>query len=210
MKPSPGPHSSEDALPLIILLRDILKYVHTTREGKKVVHEGKVLVNGSIRKDHRFPVGLFDSISIPSLHHYYSIMHDETGKLYPKKIEKEEADQKIEKIIGKKMLPGKKTQLNLYDGRNLLVEKDEYLTGDSIILTPDNKIKKHLRFEKGAVVYLIAGKHKGTTGILEAIKPMEGRQPDRIIFKTKKGSIETLREYTYVIEKPFDATKHHE
>ncbi len=203
IKPSPGPQKYEHALALTIVLRDLLKEVRTTRECKKVLAEGKILINGKPRKDHRFSVGIFDIISILPMNEYYIMLYDKTGHLYAQKTSKEDADHKVVKIIGKTMLPGKKIQINLFDGRNLLIDKGDYIVGDTVVLSADNKIKKHLKFEKGATIYLIGGKHKGTIGTLEEIKPMEGIQPDRIIFKTKEGKIETLQDYAYIIEKPF-------
>ncbi len=204
IKPSPGPQKYEHALALTVVLRDVLKEVKTSRECKKLLSEGKVLINGKARKDHRFSVGIFDTISLPSINEYYIMLYDKTGHLHTQKISKEEADHKVVKIIGKTMLVGKKLQINLFDGRNLLVGKDDdYFVGDTLILSAENKIKKHLKFEKGAIIYLIGGKHKGTIGTLEEIKPMEGVQSDRIIFKTKEKTIETLQDYAYIIEKPF-------
>ncbi|MBI1972563.1 30S ribosomal protein S4e [Candidatus Woesearchaeota archaeon] len=203
IKPSPGPQKHEHALALAVVLRDMLKKVRTTRECKKILGGRKVFVNGKVRKDHRFPIGIFDVISMPVINEQYIMLYDQTGHLHTQKVSKEEADHKVVKIIGKKILPGKKLQINLFDGRNLLVDKGDYSVGDTLILSADNKIKKHLNFEKGATIYLIGGKHKGTIGTLEEIKPMEGIQPDRIIFKTKEGKIETLQDYAYIIEKPF-------
>ena len=203
IKPSAGPQKYEHALAFAVILRDMLQVVKTTRECKKLLSEGKIMINGKPRKDHRFPVGIFDVISLTPMSEHFIMLYDKTGHLHPQKISKEEADHKVVKIIGKTILPGKKIQINLFDGRNLLIEKGEYHVGDTVLLSADNKIKKHLKFEKGATLYLIGGKHKGTIGTLEEIKPMEGIQPDRIIFKTKEGKIETLQEYAYIIEKPF-------
>lgn len=202
IKPSAGPHKYERARAIATILRDELKEIKTARECKKVMQAGKILINGKIRKDYRFPVGILDILSIAD-HEFYIMLYDKTGGLRMQKISKEEAVHKVVKIIGKKMLPGKKIQINLFDGRNLMMDKDEFKVGDSIILSADNKIKKHLKFEKGATIYLIGGKHKGKVGILEEIKPMEGTQADRITFKTKERTIETLRDYVYIIEKPF-------
>lgn len=205
IKPSPGPQKYEHALALATILRDMLREVRTTRESKKLLGEGGIVINGKVRKDHRFPMGIFDIMDMPALNEHYIMLYDKTGHLCLQKISKEEASHKVVKIIGKKMLPGKKIQINLFDGRNLLVDKGDYVVGDTLVLSADSKIKKHLKFEKGALIYLIGGKHKGTTGTLEEIKPMEGIQPDRIIFKTKDRKIETLQDYAYIIEKPFSS-----
>lgn len=200
-KPSPGPQKYERALTITIVLRDILQVARTTRECKKLLQQGSVLMNGKARKDHRFAVGLFDIIDLPLVNERYMILYDKTGRLTAQKVSKEAAACKAVKIIGKTMLPGKKIQLNLFDGGNILVQKDEYIVGDTLMLAATNEVEKHLKFERGATIYLIGGKHKGKVGTLEEIKPMEGIQPDRIIFKTKEKTIETLRDYAYVIEK---------
>jgi len=50
-------------------------------------------------------------------------------KLQLLKIEPEESNKKICKVIGKKVLKNKKVQLNLFDGRNILVKEDKFSVG---------------------------------------------------------------------------------
>jgi len=203
-KPIPGPHKKDEYLPLIVLLRDILNLVKTTREANKILSEGKILIDKKIRKDHKFPVGLMDILEIPSINQHYIILFDKNGKLCLHKISKDASKSKISKIINKRMLRGKKLQLNLYDGRNLLVDKDAYKVGDSVVLE-DNKIVKHLRLDKGSLIYLTGGRHVGSTGVVEDIKKFKGTQEDRVIFKShEKEKFETLKRYAFVIEKPFE------
>ncbi|PIY60250.1 hypothetical protein COY95_02775 [Candidatus Woesearchaeota archaeon CG_4_10_14_0_8_um_filter_47_5] len=85
-------------------------------------------------------------------------------------IPQKEALLKPCKIVGKKTLRKGKVQLNLNDGRNIMVEKDTYSTGDTLLLElPGQKIHDHFTLEKGAYVYLDGGKHTGRTGIVEKI-----------------------------------------
>jgi ribosomal protein S4E len=47
VKPSPGPHSLQNCLPLAIVLRDILGFAQTRKEAKSIVSQGKVYVDGN-------------------------------------------------------------------------------------------------------------------------------------------------------------------
>ncbi|MGB1660494.1 MAG: 30S ribosomal protein S4e, partial [Candidatus Poseidoniaceae archaeon] len=66
------------------------------------------------------------------------------GRLQYRRISAKEAAWKVCRIEGKTTIKGGRTQLNLHDGRNLLVDdpsKDAYATGDSLKMNlPDQKI----------------------------------------------------------------------
>ena len=65
-------------------------------------------------------------------------------------------------------------------------------------------VKKHLKFEKGALIYLVAGKHIGKTAILSEVLSFRGSQPDRVVLKGKEGTVDTLKEYAFVVDKEFE------
>ena len=116
------------------------------------------------------------------------------GYLSLVKISKEESFLKPSKIIGKTMVSGK-LQLNLYDGKNLLVDKGEYNTGDTLMISlPDQKIKSHLKLDKKSTIFLIGGKHIGEVGKVEDIIE------NKIIYQDNAGNlVETLKAYAFVI-----------
>ncbi|MEK6904203.1 MAG: 30S ribosomal protein S4e [Nanoarchaeota archaeon] len=202
-KQTPGPQSLENSMPLNVVLRDMLRVVKTAREAKKILNAGKVLVNNIVRKDSSFPIGIMDSLSIPDISAYYRMIFSRRGKFHLHSISKEDAVLKYLKIINKKTLKGNKTQLNFFDGTNLLAEKDDCKIGDTLVVS-GNKVVKHLKFDKGALVYLVSGKHIGETGKLEEIRSFMGSQPDRVILKDKDQKIETLKKYAFVVEKEFE------
>jgi small subunit ribosomal protein S4e len=142
----PGPHSRSRSLPLGLIIRDILKLVDNNREGKRILVEGKVLVDGIPRKDLRFPVGLFDVITLPLVNEAYRMLQDEKGRLTLHKLNETNVN-KLCRINNKTTLKGGKVQLNLNDGTNIL-GSNEYGTKDSLILSiPDKQVVKHLKFE---------------------------------------------------------------
>jgi small subunit ribosomal protein S4e len=205
-RPNPGPHSLKRCLPVILLLKGILNCAKNSREVKKILQNGDILVNKRIVKDLKFPIGVMDNVEVKSKNEFFRLFINSNNKYHLKKIDKDECNLKLCKIINKKILSKGITQLNLYDGRNILVEKDSYKTGDTILLNLEtNKIVSHLKLEKDAFAYLIGGKYIGNTGKIELITERNGLQPAKIILKCDNKNIETLKEYAFVINK--DALK---
>lgn len=193
-KPVAGSHSLYTGMPMVVLLKDILNYAKTTREAKKILNANEIKVDGKTRKDFRFPVGIFDTIEFSNINEHFRMIFNKKGKLALVKINKEEAALKPAKIIGKTMAKGR-LQLNLYDGKNLLVDKGEYNVGDTLLLSlPDQKINKYLKLDKKSTIFLTGGKHIGETGNVEDII---GK---KIIYRDQKGNlIETSKDYAFVI-----------
>lgn len=153
------------SIALAVFLRDFLKEVNTFKEAKKVIKEGNIEVNGKIVKDEKFALTIFDRIFIKKLGKYFTIHLNKKGKLEVKEISQEKYQYKISKIIGKTVLKKGKIQLNLYDGWNLIAEKDNFKVGDSVMVKiKDKKIEKILPLQKNATVFLIKGKHAGKIG----------------------------------------------
>src|SRR3972149_8919745 len=79
MKPSSGPHSLENCLPLSLVLRDILGVAQTRKESQTIIYQGKVFVDGKKQGRDDFPVGLMDVISMPEADKYYRVMPSHKG-----------------------------------------------------------------------------------------------------------------------------------
>lgn len=189
-----GPHSLDLGMPLDIVLKESLSYASTTREVKKILGANEIRIDGKVRKDIRFPVGVFDTIEFPSINQYFRVVLSNKGKINLIKISREEALLKPCKIIGKKMVRGK-LQLNLMDGKNIFVGVGNYKVNDTLLLSlPEFKIDKHLRLDKKAAVFLTGGKHIGEIGVVEDIVG------NKIIYKNQQGDlIETSKKYAYVV-----------
>lgn len=199
-RPNPGAHGLQNCISLNLILKNILKYAKTTKEVKRILSEGKVLVDKKARKDYKFPLGVMDVLEIPQTKEHYRVLYTPKGKFKVCKISAEESKLKPSKIIGKTILKGKKTQLNLYDSKNILTDKDDFKVSDTVILTLGDKpsIKKHLKFEKGATVYIVEGKYKGLSGVVEDIKQVF-RNPT-IKVKSKNKTFETSKHFAFVID----------
>ena len=196
IRPNPGAHSLDDGMPIGVILRDLLGYAKTTREVKRILQENNIIVDGIRRKDPHFSVGFMDTIKFTEIKEAFRVIINKRGKISLLKINEKESSLKPCKIKGKTKLKAK-TQLNLFDGKNILIEKDDYKTGDTLLLSlPKQEIKAHLKLEKGALICLTMGSHIGEVGVVEDI------MANKIKCKTKKGSVfETLKKYAFVIGK---------
>ncbi len=198
-KTSPGPHSSADSMPLVMVLRDMLKLVDNAREAKRSLYEGKILVDGRAQKDYKLPVGIFDVISIPELNQQYRMLKDEKGMFYLSFLEPGTV-RKLARIENKTFLKGKKQQLNLSDGSNKLAEGD-FKVGDSLVLSlPDKNIEEKIGFEVGNLAMVVGGKHSGQTGKIKEIITVKSSQPNRVIISGDE-EFETIKDYVYMIGK---------
>ncbi|HDM89168.1 MAG TPA: 30S ribosomal protein S4e, partial [Candidatus Bathyarchaeota archaeon] len=79
VKPRPGPHPVSRCIPLLLIIRDILGFAETRKEAKKIISQGKILVDGRVRRDDRYPVGLMDVVSIPELKMNYRVLPFKKG-----------------------------------------------------------------------------------------------------------------------------------
>ena len=192
---SRGPYPKKLSLPLLVILRNILGEVKTRKEARKVLQQGLVLVDNKIIKDDKFGVGLFSRIYIKKLEKAYTIYLTKKGKLKVQEINKEKASKKYCKIIGKKILKGNKTQLNLYDGKNFIINKKDIKVGDSVIIDLEkNNIIDYLKLNKGSFVYITGGKHIGNSGIISEIDDKISVMIANKIFKISKKNVFVIEE----------------
>ena len=193
-KPIPGPHNMDVGIPLNVLLKEVLNYASTTRESKKIISTNEIKIDGVSRKNFRITVGIFDTIELVGTSEYFRVILNKKGKIDLIKIKKEDTMIKPCKIINKTMVRGR-LQLNLYDGKNIFVDKNSYKVGDSIVLSlPEQKISTHLKLDKKSTIFLIGGKHIGEIGNVDDIIK------NKIIYKDQSNNlIETSKEYAFVV-----------
>lgn len=202
VKPSPGPHKAEKSIPLLLVIRDFLGHARTSREAKKIIKEGKVLVDKRIRKDHKFPVGLMDIIEIPAVKERWLVLFDSKGKIKLNKLTLKGAKYKLCRIMNKSLVKGGKVQLNLHDGRNILVDpkEDGYKTKDTILLDlKKNRIAGHLPFKEGNKALITGGKHISRVAEIKEYKVRRGPEPNKVVLEDDNGVFETIEDYVFVV-----------
>ncbi|MFA4960540.1 MAG: S4 domain-containing protein [Candidatus Pacearchaeota archaeon] len=157
-------HSSSSGISLLFILRDILKIAKTRKEARYITLNGLVKINHKVKKDEDSPVGVFDVVSLNDKLNYRLEIVNKKFKL--REIHGNDAEEKIVKIIGKKIIGKDKIQMNLSDGQNFIT-KEKFSVGDSVVVnTKENKIKKMLKLREGANIEVVLGKHAGEKGKL--------------------------------------------
>lgn len=197
--PMPGPHQKHNCIPLKVIVRDSLKLAESSGEARKILNSGKVLVDGKVRKEPRFPVGFMDVLEVPEIHMRLRVNISRKG-LALEKINEEETGVKLCMITGKTSIKGGGQQLNLHDGRTML-SKGSYNVGDSLMIgIPSQKILKHFSLKKGEPALIIAGRNMGIAGKIKDIKERKSMlEKSTITIETEKGrEIETLKDYVMV------------
>jgi len=199
VKPSAGSHAIVDAIPLTLVIRDILKLADNSREAKRIINSGNVLVDGRVVKDYKFPVGFQDIIEIPKTEEIYRVLLDTKGRLQLHPID--ENDKKLSKIVNKTTIKGGKTQLNLHDGKNIILDENDYAVGDVINLkVPEQEIIEVYPLEIGATVLVTGGKHTGELGTVSEIIENKSSNPNTIIIENSaKDEFLTLKDYAFVV-----------
>jgi small subunit ribosomal protein S4e len=157
-------------IPILIVLRDILKVAKNRKEVKRALHLNNILLNGRAVKEDKIGVDLFDVVTIVPSKKNYRVDLKQNGKFIVEEISEKEADKKIAKIIDKKILKGKKVQINLNDGSNILSDV-KCKPNDSVVINfGTKKIEKCLELKENANVIIFAGKHAGKKGKIEKLK----------------------------------------
>jgi len=206
--PRAGPHAKDECIPLGIVIRDMLNVVETAKEAKKVLKQGKVLVDEKPRKDHKYPIGYMDVIKIPDLKKMYRVIYT-AGKLKLKETDWKAAETKgktkLCKITVKKHIKGGKIQLGLHDGRTILLDKkdkDKYKVGDSLLITlPDQKIKDAFVLKDGNTATVIKGQHKGKVGKIKEISIRNDPLPNTVVLDVDGSEVRTLKDNLFVVGK---------
>jgi small subunit ribosomal protein S4e len=210
IRPTPGPHPLKRCMPLRVVLRDVLGIAETASEARQILNAGKVLIDKKVRKDPKFPVGLMDIIEIPDVKKQFKMSINNKG-IFVDKIKAEEAGKKLCMIIGKKTLKKGIEQLNLHDGRNLLLDKgkNSYKVGDSVeISLPGGKIVNHYKLEKGGPAFIFSGKNMGASGKITSVNTKKSMtETSTVTIKSAHKEIETLKDYVFAGDAGIKADK---
>jgi len=195
--PRPGPHSLEGCMPLSLVLRDLLKVADTAAEAKKILSAKHVLVDGKVVTEEKFPVGLMDVIGLVASEKYYRMLLDNRGKFILVEVAEDRAKWKLCRIENKTYVSGGRLQLNLHDGRNLLVEDDVYKTGDVLkIELPTQKVLDAYKLVQGNVALIVSGGNAGQINVVDEQVEERSSNPDLVRFKN--GNI-TVKDNVFVI-----------
>jgi len=186
----------QKGIPILIILRDMLKLAQNRREVKKALHLKQIMLNNKTVKNEKNSAFLFDTLTIIPLKKFYRIDLLKKGKFKLEEIKETEANQKVSKVVNKKILKNKKVQLNLFDGNNFISDIKCNINDSALIDFKEKKIKKCLPLKEKARAIIFAGKHSGVNGIIDKIK----QERKMISLITNKEKINVLIKQVMVIE----------
>jgi len=206
VRPSPGPHAASECIPLAIILRDMFGYARNMSEVKRIINERITVVDGRIRRNRKYPVGFMDVISFPKINEHYRMVYLPGKGLRTITITEDEAKIKLCQIKNKSTIKGGLTQLNLHDGRNIILTPEEqaarnYSTYDTIKITlPSQKILENFELKTGNYGIVTSGRWMGRHGIIEDISTHQTKNVRTVTIKSSSGDlIVTLFRYIFVV-----------
>eukprot|EP00928_Gymnodinium_smaydae_P053140 TRINITY_DN371_c0_g2_i2.p2 TRINITY_DN371_c0_g2~~TRINITY_DN371_c0_g2_i2.p2 ORF type:complete len:259 (+),score=78.86 TRINITY_DN371_c0_g2_i2:79-855(+) len=166
-RPSAGPHKLRECLPLIVMLRNRLKYALTYRECKMIVMQRLIKVDGKVRTDMFYPAGFMDVVEIDKTKESFRLLYDTKSRFVLHKVAKEEAAYKLCRV--KKVQKGPKgiPYAVTHDGRTIRYPDPDIKANDTVRVDVNSgKILDYAKFEPGNVVMTSSGNNIGRVGVI--------------------------------------------
>jgi small subunit ribosomal protein S4e len=154
----------QNAVPVLIALRDMLHITRTAKEVKRMIAEKLIKLNGRLVKDQKEAIKIFNVLEAGKTYHLSLLP---TGKFVF--IETKSKDVRLCKVTNRRLIKKGILQINLHDGSNV-ISRDKISVNDSLYLDTTGKIKKHVPLEKGKQVFVMSGRHVGNTGTVLTIE----------------------------------------
>jgi len=175
-RPSTGPHKLRECLPVILILRNRLKYALNRREVTLICMEKLVQVDGKIRTDPCFPTGFMDVVTLGEASKCFDeqasidrfrVLYDVKGRFKLIKIKPSDAKFKLLKVR-KRMVTTKKVPcIVTHDGRTIRYPDPLIKVSDTIKYNiKTGKITSFAKLEVGSCCIVTKGRNCGRIGTL--------------------------------------------
>ncbi|KAK4337129.1 hypothetical protein RND71_043888 [Anisodus tanguticus] len=166
-RPSCGPHKLRNSLPLIVILRNRLKYALNYHEVVKIVIQRTIKIDGKIRTDKKYPTGLMDVLSIERTGENFRILYDVKGRFILHKISAEEASYKLCRVKKAAVGANKIPYVVTHDGRTIRYPDPMIKANDTIKFDINTgKIIDFVKFEVGQLCLVTGGHSMGRIGTI--------------------------------------------
>lgn len=201
-RPSTGPHKMRECLPLNILLRQRLKYALNGMEALKICRDkdNNIKIDNKIRRDHRFPLGLMDVVSLDKTGEHFRMLYDVKGRYQAIRIDAKEASFKLCKVMRKSLGKNKIPYIVTHDGRTIRYPHPDIKQNDSIKLNlQTGEVDGVIKFDNGATVFVQGGNNIGRVGVLMHIEQHQGSYDIAHVKDANGHSFATRRENIFII-----------
>ena len=170
-RPSSGPHKLRECLPLIIILRNRLKYALTKAEVTMICMEKLCKVDGKVRVDPNFPAGFMDVIEFTKGSDAFRLLYDTKGRFVLHRVNKEETKYKLCRVIRQELTQRGIPYIATNDGRTLRYPDPLIKVNDTVKIDLETgKVVDYIKFENGNLVMVTKGRNAGRVGILHHIE----------------------------------------
>lgn len=166
-RPSQGPHKLRESLPLMLILRNRLKYALTGKETKQICMERHIKVDGKIRTDPTFPAGFMDVVEIPKAADQFRLVFDTKGRYQLLRISDEEKAFKLCRVRRVAMTNKKVPYVVTHDGRTIRYPDPLVKGSDTVkVDIATGKITDFFKFENGQTAMVTKGRNTGRVGTI--------------------------------------------
>lgn len=174
-RPSTGPHKLRECLPLVLILRNRLKYALNMHEVQSICMEKLVKVDGKVRTDVSYPAGFMDVVSLERSSDTFRLLYDPKGRFALHRIKAEEAGFKLCRVqkleVSKKNIPF----LVTHDGRTIRYPDPLVKTNDVVkIDLATGKIVDFIKFGVGKICMIQRGHNAGRVGTIQHVEKHPG------------------------------------
>lgn len=176
-----------------------MKYALNRAESMKIVRdrEGMIKIDGKVRRNPRFPLGIMDVVSIEKTGENFRMLVDTKGRFIPHRVDAKEATFKLAKVLQKKIGTSKVPYIVTHDGRTIRFPHPDVCINDSIkINLTSGAIEGIVKFNNGATVMITGGNNIGRIGHLQSLEKHPGsfeiahiRDSQGNIFSTRLGNV---------------------
>lgn len=199
-KPSPGPHKERECFPLILILRNRLKYALTGAEANAICMSKLVKVDGKVRADVNFPTGFMDVVELEKSGDQFRMLYDTKGRFVLHKISDEEKQFKLCRVtkldVTKKMTP----YIVTHDARTIRYPDPLIKVNDTVkVDIATGKVIDLIKFDQGATVMITKGRNTGRVGHITHIVKHPGSFDIVTIKDSTDTQFSTRKENVFVI-----------
>ena len=213
-RPSSGPHKLRESFPLVLILRNRLKYALTRKESNTIVMRRLIKIDGKVRTDMNFPCGFQDVISIEKTDEKFRVLYDVKGRFVLHRIGEEEAKYKLCRVVKKSKAKKASIGSNPYqvgqaasipyivthDGRTIRYADPLLGANDTVkVDIATGKVVDFVKFEQGNVCMITRGANAGRIGTIVHLEKHQGSF-DIVHLKDKKDNVFATRSmFVFVI-----------
>jgi len=206
-RPSQGPHKMRECLPLVLILRNRLKYALTRQETMMIVMRRLIKVDGKVRTDINYPAGFMDIVSMEKSNEHYRLLFDTKGRFVLHRVSEDEAKFKLLKVKqvsrSSKSSGGRNPFHNgqagvvpyvvTHDGRTVRYPDPCVKINDTIKFDiTTGKCVDFIKFEVGNTCIITRGANAGRVGIMVTNEKHPGAF-DIVNLKDKRGNVFATR-----------------